>query len=67
MQAGSLSKRQDLGMRKNKKTIHKQSAIDAIYSSVKEILERARSAAYQSVNFAMVQAYWNIGKVIFEE
>lgn len=41
--------------------------INKTYKAVKEILEAARSAAYRAVNFAMVQAYWNIGRVIVEE
>ncbi|RJP72969.1 MAG: DUF1016 domain-containing protein [Ignavibacteriales bacterium] len=38
-----------------------------IYIEVKSILEKARSNAYRAVNFAMVQAYWQIGKIIVEE
>ena len=30
-------------------------------------MRTARSGAYRAVNFAMVQAYWHIGKVIVEE
>ena len=41
--------------------------INKTYKDVKEILEAARSTAYRAVNFAMVQAYWNIGRVIVEE
>ncbi len=41
--------------------------IESTYQSVKQILEEARKTAYSAVNFAMVQAYWNIGKVIVEE
>ena len=41
--------------------------VEAIYDSVKQILEEARSTAYLAVNFAMVKAYWEIGKVIVEE
>ncbi|MDR2581606.1 MAG: PDDEXK nuclease domain-containing protein, partial [Fibromonadaceae bacterium] len=37
-----------------------------LYSAVKEILELARSRAYAAVNFAMVEAYWNIGRLITE-
>ncbi len=40
---------------------------DDFYKSVKETLEAARSNAYRAVNFAMVHAYWNIGKLIVEE
>jgi predicted nuclease of restriction endonuclease-like (RecB) superfamily len=37
------------------------------YQDIKDILERARTAAYTAVNTAMVEAYWNIGKRIVEE
>ena len=42
-------------------------AIDTTYQSIRAILEKARSTAYRAVNFAMVQAYWGIGRVIVEE
>ena len=38
-----------------------------LYSEIKQILENARKQAYKSVNSTMVQAYWNIGKLIIEE
>ena len=41
--------------------------IESAYSSIKSILESARSKAYRAINFAMVEAYWNIGRVIVEE
>jgi hypothetical protein len=37
-----------------------------IYSQIKEILTTARAKAYSIVNFAMVEAYWLIGKQIIE-
>ena len=37
-----------------------------LYQEVKAVLEMARSRAYAAVNFAMVEAYWNIGKLISE-
>lgn len=43
------------------------SAADAAYGSIAEILEAARTAAYRAVNTVMVQAYWQIGRVIVEE
>ena len=36
-------------------------------SDVKHILVTARQKAYTAVNFAMVEAYWLIGKRIVEE
>jgi predicted nuclease of restriction endonuclease-like (RecB) superfamily len=41
--------------------------IDKTYSTIRSILQNARSKVYRSVNFIMVQAYWNIGKIIVEE
>jgi len=41
--------------------------VESIYSRVRDILEAARGGAYRAVNFAMVQAYWHIGRVIVEE
>lgn len=38
-----------------------------IYQDIKGILETARRNAYEAVNIAMVEAYWNIGKRIVEE
>ncbi len=41
--------------------------IESTYQTIKEVLEQARAQSYRTVNFAMVQAYWNIGKIIVEE
>ncbi len=38
-----------------------------VYEDIKKIIENARDTAYKAVNFAMVSAYWQIGKVIVEE
>jgi len=38
-----------------------------IYEKIKNVLENARTNAYRAVNFAMVSAYWQIGKIIVEE
>lgn len=37
------------------------------YRSIAEILQTARQNAYRAVNFVMVEAYWNIGRLIAEE
>lgn len=39
---------------------------NSIYLSIREILANARAKAYKAVNFAMVEAYWNVGKLIVE-
>lgn len=41
--------------------------LDKVYEQIREILANARTQAYRAVNFAMVQAYWEIGRVIVEE
>lgn len=37
------------------------------FESVAEILRAARTHAHRAVNFAMVEAYWTIGRMIVEE
>ena len=37
------------------------------YNEIKNILITAKNKVYQTANFAMVEAYWNIGKSIIEE
>ena len=41
--------------------------MELTYQTIKEVLEQARAQSYRAVNFAMVQAYWNIGRIIVEE
>lgn len=43
------------------------SDLQKFYSEIQGILNDARNKAYSAVNFAMVEAYWLIGKRIFEE
>ena len=38
-----------------------------LYSAIRQVLETARQSAYKAVNFAMVQAYWQIGRLIVED
>lgn len=37
-----------------------------VYKDVKSTLEEARSKSYSAINFYMVKAYWQIGKIINE-
>lgn len=37
------------------------------YSQVREIIQEARTKAYRAVNFIMVEAYWNVGRLIVEQ
>jgi len=37
------------------------------YSQIREVIEQARGKAYRAVNFIMVEAYWNVGRLIVEE
>lgn len=41
-------------------------AVEKTYSLIRNVLEKARDHAYREVNFAMVQAYWNVGRIIVE-
>ena len=38
-----------------------------LYGAIRQVLETARQSAYKAVNFAMVQAYWQIGRLIVED
>ncbi|WP_292368544.1 PDDEXK nuclease domain-containing protein [Methanoregula sp. UBA64] len=40
---------------------------DPLYHALRDIIHHARTQAYRSVNRAMVEAYWNIGRLIVEE
>ncbi|MBI5462128.1 MAG: DUF1016 domain-containing protein [Gammaproteobacteria bacterium] len=37
------------------------------YQTVADILRAARANAYRAINFAMVEAYWQVGRTIVEE
>jgi len=37
------------------------------YRSIAELLRTARTRVYRAVNFTMVEAYWNVGRMIVEE
>jgi predicted nuclease of restriction endonuclease-like (RecB) superfamily len=41
--------------------------LESVYTNIKNVLDEARNKAIRSVNFAMVQAYWHIGRLIVEE
>lgn len=41
-------------------------APETLYRDIRGILESARSSAYRAVNTAMVQAYWQVGRLIVE-
>ena len=51
----------------DKKSALNQSVSQGFYRNVKEILEQARQSAYRAVNFAMIMAYWEVGRLIVEE
>jgi hypothetical protein len=40
--------------------------VATLYREVRAVLEEARASAYRAVNFAMVQAYWQVGRLIVE-
>ncbi|MCL2796491.1 MAG: PDDEXK nuclease domain-containing protein [Firmicutes bacterium] len=38
-----------------------------LFDGIRTVLDGARAKAYAAVNFAMVEAYWNIGRLIVEK
>ncbi|MBR6550833.1 MAG: DUF1016 family protein [Paludibacteraceae bacterium] len=38
-----------------------------LFAEIREVLVTARRTAYKAVNFAMVTAYWNVGRLIVED
>ena len=38
-----------------------------LLADIREVLLSARKTAYKAVNFAMVSAYWNVGRRIVED
>lgn len=53
---------------KKKVLVRNQSSLrPEFYQSIAEILQNARRNAYRAVNFTMVEAYWNVGRMIVEE
>lgn len=45
----------------------KKNEVNNLYTQIKNILEEARSKVYTVANTAMVGAYWNIGKSIYDQ
>ena len=43
------------------------SASSHLFAEIREVLVTARRTAYKAVNFAMVTAYWNVGRLIVED
>ena len=43
------------------------SASSHLFAEIREVLITARRTAYKAVNFAMVTAYWNVGRLIVED
>jgi hypothetical protein len=39
---------------------------EPLYQEIRAVLESARAGAYRAVNTAMVQAYWQVGRLIVE-
>lgn len=46
---------------------HPPQAVNTLYDTINKIIEEARNTVYRAANFAMVQAYWHIGRAIVEE
>lgn len=46
--------------------MNKLSAPDPLFHAISELIQQARQQVQRSVNAAMVQTYWHIGKIIIE-
>jgi hypothetical protein len=44
-----------------------QKDLSEFYNRVRELIASGRQSAYRAVNAAMVQTYWEIGRLIVEE
>jgi predicted nuclease of restriction endonuclease-like (RecB) superfamily len=40
--------------------------VESLYREIRSVLEQARSSSYSAVNFAMIAAYWQVGRLIIE-
>jgi hypothetical protein len=40
---------------------------EEFYHAISDVLRTARATSYRAVNFVMVEAYWNVGRMIVEE
>lgn len=56
-----------MAMARKKKHPPSSGTYQHIYGRIRKVLEEARAKAYRTVNVAMVQAYWNIGRLIVME
>jgi predicted nuclease of restriction endonuclease-like (RecB) superfamily len=53
---------------KKKVTVRNKASLrPEFYQSIAEILQNARRNTYHAINFTMVEAYWNVGRMIVEE
>ena len=39
---------------------------NTVYNSIRDVLVTARQKVYSAINFAMIEAYWEIGRQIME-
>ena len=51
----------------NKNNLDTTAELDNLYLDARKIIDLARSSAVHSVNFCLVQMYWQLGKRIFEQ
>ncbi len=40
---------------------------NSLYKNIRTVLEQARSISYRAVNVTMIQAYWEVGRLIVED
>jgi len=49
-----------------KQQVPLSAGVATLYRDIRAVLEQARASAYRAVNFAMVQDYWQVGRLIVE-
>lgn len=49
------------------KTVAITQNIEQLYRNVQDVIESSRATVYRAANASMIQAYWNIGRLILEE
>ena len=71
MKKSPASREKTSGRReKTSRSVSKRAAVTHrrdLYQSIAKVLRAARANAYRAVNFTMVEAYWNVGRMIVEE
>lgn len=61
------SRREPTSVPKARNSMTVEPRLDTLYRQVRQVLTAARARAWQAVNAAMIEAYWEVGRIIVEE